>query len=54
VLNFILIGPLAHAGLALSSAIASILNVLVLLFALMKQKIYVPVKGWAGFSFRLL
>lgn len=54
VFNFILIGPLAHAGLALSSAIASILNVLILLFVLMKRKIYIPAKGWTGFSFRLL
>ncbi len=54
VFNFILIGPLAHAGLALSSAIASVLNVLILLWALIRQKIYVPVKGWSGFSFRLL
>lgn len=54
ILNAILIGPLAHAGLALASSLASILNVLILLWALLKQKIYIPMNGWKGFGLRLL
>jgi len=54
VLNALLIGPLAHAGLALASSLSSVLNVVVLLVALLRQKIYVPLEGWAGFGLRIL
>lgn len=54
VLNAFLIGPLAHAGLALASSISSLLNVLVLLWILLYRKIYVPLSGWRGFFLRLL
>lgn len=46
ILNFILIGPLAHAGLALATALASWLNAVVLWILLIKKKIYQPRKGW--------
>lgn len=52
--NFILIGPLAHAGLALASTLSSVCNVGILLWALLKQRIYVPLPGWMGYSMRLL
>lgn len=53
-LNFVLIGPLAHAGLALASSLSSIFNVLILLAALMRQRIYVPLIGWRHFGMRLV
>ncbi len=54
ILNALLIGPLAHAGLALASALSSIANVLLLLTALLHQKIYIPLSGWRLFSARLV
>ena len=54
VLNALLIGPLAHAGLALASTLSSMLNVTVLLVVLLRQKIYIPLEGWATFSLRIL
>src|SRR6185437_1678857 len=46
VLNAILIWPLAHAGLALATGIASAVNTLLLLWGLYKSKIYTPRPGW--------
>ena len=51
--NALLIGPLAHAGLALASALSSVINVGLLLFVLLKEKYYVPVVGWKVFFARL-
>jgi putative peptidoglycan lipid II flippase len=53
-LNALLIGPLAHAGLALASALSSVINVSLLLFVLLREKYYVPVEGWKAFTARLL
>lgn len=54
VLNALLIGPLAHAGLALASSLSSVCNVGILLWALLRQKIYIPRAGWGSFGFRLV
>ncbi len=54
VFNALLIGPLAHAGLALASSLSSIINVLLLLWVLLREKIYIPVLGWKAFGLRLL
>lgn len=54
VFNAILIGPLAHAGLALASTLSSICNVLLLLWGLFYQKIYSPSHGWLSFGVRML
>lgn len=54
VFNFMLIGPLAHAGLALASTLSSFCNVAILLWVLLKQKIYVPMPGWKEYGLRLL
>jgi len=54
IFSFLLIGPLAHAGLALASTLSSLLNVGVLLVVLLRQKIYTPLSGWTGFALRLL
>jgi len=50
----LLVGPLAHAGLTLASAIASYLNCFILFFLLCKRKIYQPQAGWGKFIVQLL
>ena len=56
VLNFLLVGPLAHAGLALASSLAAWLNAGLLLKSLWSGGIYRPEPGWgrllaqAGFA----
>ncbi|MBS0289902.1 MAG: murein biosynthesis integral membrane protein MurJ [Proteobacteria bacterium] len=54
IFNALLIGPLAHAGLALASTLSSVINVVLLLWILIKEKIYVPTFGWKAFGLRLL
>jgi putative peptidoglycan lipid II flippase len=53
-LNFILIFPLAHAGLALATSLTAFLNAGALLFILLRRKIYVPQSGWPVYFLRLL
>ena len=50
----LLIGPLAHAGLALASSIASYVNCGVLLLLLLRRNIYQPSPGWGLFVMQLL
>jgi putative peptidoglycan lipid II flippase len=50
----VLIGPMAHAGLALASTIASYANCGILLILLMRQNIYQPSPGWGRFITQLL
>lgn len=45
---------LAHAGLALSTGLASCFNALFLYRGLRRLNVYRPVQGWAGFVLRLL
>jgi len=47
------IGPLAHAGLALASSLAGYINCGVLLFLLLRRKIYQPSPGWGRFVIQL-
>ncbi len=47
------IGPLAHAGLALASSLASYINCGLLLFLLLRRKIYQPSPGWGRFVIQL-
>ncbi|MFJ5363782.1 murein biosynthesis integral membrane protein MurJ [Pectobacterium punjabense] len=54
VMNLIFIGPLQHAGLALSIGLASCLNAGLLYWQLRKQDIFRPLPGWGGFLVRLL
>jgi len=49
-----LIWPLAHAGLALSSALAGYVNCGMLLVLLLRREIYKPGKGWVKFIIQLL
>ncbi len=53
VLQFILVGPLLHAGLALSSALAAWLNAGLLFFFLRRQAIYHAGATWRRFSYAL-
>ena len=48
-----LVGPLAHAGLALASSLASYLNCGILLTLLIKRNIYQPSPGWGRFLLQL-
>lgn len=52
-MNFAFIGPLQHAGLALSTGLASCVNAGLLYWGLRRQNIYQPSKGWLWFFVRL-
>lgn len=52
-MNLIFVGPLAHAGLALSIGLAACLNAALLYHGLRKQQIYQPQAGWASFLIKL-
>lgn len=54
VLNMILIWPLAHAGIALSTSLAALVNMGFLFYLLQKSGHYSPRDGWKLFSIRLL
>ena len=54
VLNFILMHPLHHAGLALSSAIAATVNASLLIVVLLKRRIFQASSGWLRFFIRLV
>jgi len=54
ILNLLLIGPLAHAGLALATSIAAFLNAGWLLMGLRRQGVFFFQPGWPLFLLRLL
>ncbi len=54
VLCAVLVGPLAHAGLALASSLASYVNCGILLYLLLRRKIYHPQAAWGRFILRLM
>lgn len=54
ILCAVLIWPLAHAGLALSSTLAGYVNCGLLIFLLLRKKIYHPAKAWLKFIMQLL
>jgi putative peptidoglycan lipid II flippase len=51
--NLILIGPLAHVGLALAISLAACVNAGLLFLGLRRAGIYQPRAGWPGFLLRL-
>ncbi len=53
-MNLAFIGPLKHAGLALSIGLAACLNASLLYWQLRKQDIFTPQPGWLGFLIRLV
>ncbi|MGG2142157.1 murein biosynthesis integral membrane protein MurJ [Symbiopectobacterium sp. RP] len=54
VMSLIFIGPLQHAGLALSIGLASCLNAGLLYWQLRKQQLFQPRPGWGTFLVKLL
>nr|VFK48826.1 MAG: putative peptidoglycan lipid II flippase [Candidatus Kentron sp. TC]VFK52377.1 MAG: putative peptidoglycan lipid II flippase [Candidatus Kentron sp. TC]VFK64907.1 MAG: putative peptidoglycan lipid II flippase [Candidatus Kentron sp. TC] len=53
-LNLILVFPLAHAGLALATALSAFLNAGLLYLALRREGVYHPECGWGKFAVRVL
>ena len=53
-LNGLLIMPLAHAGPALATTLAAYFNALLLLWGLLKDKVYQPCHQWGLFIFRVV
>ncbi|WP_134549513.1 murein biosynthesis integral membrane protein MurJ [Pseudomonas aeruginosa] len=53
-MNLAFIGPLQHAGLALSIGLAACLNAGLLYWQLRKQRLYLPQPGWAKFLVTLV
>lgn len=54
VLNILLIWPLAHAGIALATSLAAVVNTGFLYYFLRMRGFYRPREGWVGFALRLL
>ncbi len=54
ILNFIFIKPFAHAGLALSTSLAALLNAALLFIELWRRGLYQPRAGWLSFMSRLV
>ncbi|NMG34798.1 murein biosynthesis integral membrane protein MurJ [Azoarcus sp. TTM-91] len=52
-MNLAFIGPLQHAGLALSIGLASCLNAGLLFHGLRKREVYLPQPGWGRFAIKL-
>ncbi len=52
-MNLAFIGPLKHAGLALSIGLGACLNATTLCYLLIKRKIYIPQSGWRPFLLKL-
>lgn len=48
-LNALLMGPLAQAGLALATGLGACLNAVLLLRGLLRRGVYRPAPGWGGF-----
>jgi putative peptidoglycan lipid II flippase len=54
ILNLILIGPLAHVGLALATSISAMLNAGLLYYFLLKQGVFSLQTPWRGFSLQVI
>lgn len=54
VFNLALIWPLAHAGIALATSLASIVNAGYLYYFLRQKTLYQPRAGWRSFGIRLM
>ncbi len=53
ILNIALIKPLAHAGLALATSLASLINAIVLLWLLLRRSVFKPKPHWIPLLFRV-
>ncbi len=54
IMNFIFIGPLAHAGLALATSLAAFINAGLLFYFLRKGQFYIAEDGWLVFTLRIV
>ncbi len=54
IMNFIFIGPLAHAGLALATSLAAFINAGFLFYFLRKGQFYIAEDGWMVFILRIV
>ncbi len=54
ILNLLLVGPLAHAGLALATSLSAFINAGLLYYFLYKRQHYTPASGWFVFLLRIL
>lgn len=54
IFNLILIWPLAHAGLALATALSALMNAMLLLSGLVRQGVYRPTAGWIRFWLKVI
>lgn len=52
-MNFVFVGPLKHAGLALAIGLGACLNAWLLFVFLKKQQIYSPQPGWLPFALKV-
>jgi putative peptidoglycan lipid II flippase len=52
-LNVLLIWPLQHAGIALATSLAAVVNTGFLFYFLYQRRLYRPREGWKLFSIRL-
>ncbi|MBV9576656.1 MAG: murein biosynthesis integral membrane protein MurJ, partial [Gammaproteobacteria bacterium] len=52
-LNILLIWPLAHAGIALATSLAALINTSCLFYFLRKRNYYQPRQGWKSFALRI-
>jgi len=53
-LNFLLVGLLAHAGLALATSLSAILQAFLLFWLLRKEAVYIPASGWLKFTLQII
>jgi putative peptidoglycan lipid II flippase len=53
-LNFLLVGLLQHAGLALATSLSACLQALLLFFLLRKESVYIPIAGWFKFLLQIV
>ncbi len=54
VLNCLLVGPLAHAGLALATAVSASVNAAMLMVTLLKMDYFHPLPGWRAYLTKLV
>ncbi len=54
ILNYLLVGLLAHTGLALATSLSACLQALILFILLRKEGVYKPLSGWLKFGVQIL
>ncbi|MCG8379391.1 MAG: polysaccharide biosynthesis C-terminal domain-containing protein, partial [Proteobacteria bacterium] len=54
VLNLLLVGPLAHTGLALATSLSACLQAIILYWVLKRNRVYILKSGWMSFLFKIM